>query len=52
MRISWRCRYSNHYDDAIDFETLIPRPARRKAAGCITASCGEQPRADFMESFL
>jgi hypothetical protein len=28
----------HHYDDAIHFETLIPRPARRKARACITAS--------------
>src|SRR3954469_18406156 len=38
LRISWRCRASCHYGDAIHFETLIARPARRKATACITAS--------------
>jgi hypothetical protein len=29
---------SNHYDDAIHFKTLIPRPACRKAGTFINAS--------------
>jgi hypothetical protein len=37
-RVSARCRASYHYDQAIYFETLISRPARRKAAAFINAS--------------
>jgi hypothetical protein len=49
---AWRRLDFDYYGDAIHFETLIPRSARGKATACITASQGEHPRADFMESFL